>query len=70
MKRFLYDGATCSPTGPPPNIIERQVARIRAQVGDAHVLCALCGGVDSVARRCWCTGPWATSSRACSWTTV
>jgi GMP synthase (glutamine-hydrolysing) len=29
------------------NVIERAVDTIRAQVGDAHVLCALSGGVDS-----------------------
>ena len=31
----------------PANVIERSVASIRAQVGDAEVLCALSGGVDS-----------------------
>ncbi|HET6714265.1 MAG TPA: glutamine-hydrolyzing GMP synthase [Actinomycetota bacterium] len=47
MKRFLYDGCDLLPDWTPTNIIDDQVARIRAQVGDAHLLCALSGGVDS-----------------------
>jgi GMP synthase (glutamine-hydrolysing) len=47
MKRFLYDGCGLLPDWTPTNIIEDQVAKIRAQVGDAQVLCALSGGVDS-----------------------
>ncbi len=47
MKRFLYDGCDLLPDWTPMNIIDEQVARIRAQVGDARVLCALSGGVDS-----------------------
>ena len=47
MKRFLYDGCDLLPDWTPTNIIDDQVARIRARVGDAHVLCALSGGVDS-----------------------
>ncbi|MGZ8582625.1 MAG: glutamine-hydrolyzing GMP synthase [Actinomycetota bacterium] len=47
MKRFLYDGCDLLPDWTPTNIIDDQVARIRAQVGDAQVLCALSGGVDS-----------------------
>jgi len=47
MKRFLYDGCDLLPDWTPTNIIDDQVARIRAQVGEAHVLCALSGGVDS-----------------------
>jgi GMP synthase (glutamine-hydrolysing) len=47
LKRFLYDIAGISPTWTPGNIIEDQVAAIRAQVGDKQVLCALSGGVDS-----------------------
>jgi len=47
LKRFLYDGCDLLPDWTPTNIIEDQVARIRAQVGDAHALCALSGGVDS-----------------------
>ncbi|MDR6323524.1 glutamine-hydrolyzing GMP synthase [Actinoplanes couchii] len=47
LKRFLYDIAGLEPTWTPSNIIEEQVARIREQVGDKQVLCALSGGVDS-----------------------
>jgi GMP synthase (glutamine-hydrolysing) len=47
LKRFLYDACDLLPDWTPTNIIEDQVARIRAQVGDAHALCALSGGVDS-----------------------
>ena len=47
MKRFLYDGCGLLPEWTPANVIERSVERIRAQVGDAQVVCALSGGVDS-----------------------
>jgi GMP synthase (glutamine-hydrolysing) len=47
MKRFLYDGCGLLPDWTPTNIIDDAVERIRAQVGDAEVLCALSGGVDS-----------------------
>ncbi len=47
MKRFLYDACGLLPEWTPVNVIERSVERIRAQVGDAKVLCALSGGVDS-----------------------
>jgi GMP synthase (glutamine-hydrolysing) len=47
MKRFLYDGCDLLPDWTPTNIIDDQVARIRSQVGEAHALCALSGGVDS-----------------------
>ena len=33
--------------GSPASIVEEQIARIRAQVGDGHVICGLSGGVDS-----------------------
>jgi GMP synthase (glutamine-hydrolysing) len=47
LKRFLYDACGLLPEWTPANVIERAVERIRLQVGDAHVLCALSGGVDS-----------------------
>ncbi len=47
MKRFLYEACGLLPDWTPTNIIDEQVARVRAQVGDAQVLCALSGGVDS-----------------------
>jgi len=47
LKRFLFDGCGLLPDWTPVNIVEDAVARIRAQVGEAEVLCALSGGVDS-----------------------
>jgi len=47
LKRFLYDVAGLSPTWTMVNIIDEAVGRIRAQVGEASVLCGLSGGVDS-----------------------
>jgi GMP synthase (glutamine-hydrolysing) len=47
LTRFLYEIAGIEPTWTPANIIEEQVARIRAQVGDKEVICGLSGGVDS-----------------------
>jgi GMP synthase (glutamine-hydrolysing) len=47
MKRFLYDACGLLPEWTPANVIERSVRAIREQVGDAEVLCALSGGVDS-----------------------
>ncbi|WP_030436584.1 glutamine-hydrolyzing GMP synthase [Actinoplanes subtropicus] len=47
LRRFLYDIAGIQPTWTASNIIDDQVAAIRAQVGDKQVLCALSGGVDS-----------------------
>jgi GMP synthase (glutamine-hydrolysing) len=47
LKAFLYDGAGCRPTWTNVSIIEHAVSEIREQVGDAHVICGLSGGVDS-----------------------
>jgi GMP synthase (glutamine-hydrolysing) len=47
LKRFLYEGCSVLPDWTPVNIVDDAVARVRAQVGDAEVLCALSGGVDS-----------------------
>lgn len=47
LKRFLYEAAGCRPTWTNTSIIEQQVDAIRAQVGDARVICGLSGGVDS-----------------------
>jgi GMP synthase (glutamine-hydrolysing) len=47
LKRFLYDACDLLPEWTPVNVIERAVERIRHQVGDSPVLCALSGGVDS-----------------------
>jgi GMP synthase (glutamine-hydrolysing) len=47
LRHFLYDIAGARPTWTEANIIDEQVASIRAQVGGKRVLCALSGGVDS-----------------------
>jgi GMP synthase (glutamine-hydrolysing) len=47
LTRFLYEIAGIEPTWTNANIIEEQVAAIRAQVGEKAVICGLSGGVDS-----------------------
>ena len=47
LENFLYRGAGLAPDWNPGNFIAEQVAAIRAQVGDARVICGLSGGVDS-----------------------
>lgn len=47
LKNFLYKGAGIKPTWTAGSIVDEQVAKIREQVGDAQVICALSGGVDS-----------------------
>lgn len=47
LENFLFEGAQLTPTWSTGNIIEEQVAAIRAQVGDGKALCGLSGGVDS-----------------------
>jgi GMP synthase (glutamine-hydrolysing) len=47
LTRFLTEICGCEQTWSAASIVEDQIARIRAQVGDAHVVCGLSGGVDS-----------------------
>ena len=47
LKNFLHTLAGAPPIWTPAAVIEEQIERIRAQVGDQRVLCALSGGVDS-----------------------
>ncbi len=47
LERFLYEIAGCRPDWTAANIVDDSVAVIREQVGDAHVICGLSGGVDS-----------------------
>ena len=47
IERFLHDAAGIGADWNPGNVIAEQVERIRAQVGDARVICGLSGGVDS-----------------------
>jgi GMP synthase (glutamine-hydrolysing) len=47
LTRFLYEIAGIEPTWTNANIIDEQVAAIRARVGGKEVICGLSGGVDS-----------------------
>jgi GMP synthase (glutamine-hydrolysing) len=47
LEHFLYEGAGLAPDWTADNVIAKQVEKIRAQVGDARVICGLSGGVDS-----------------------
>jgi GMP synthase (glutamine-hydrolysing) len=47
LNRFLRDVAGLSDSWSPASVIAEQVDRVRAQVGDAGVICGLSGGVDS-----------------------
>jgi GMP synthase (glutamine-hydrolysing) len=47
LEHFLYRGAGLAPTWTTTNVVEEQVAAIRAQVGDKRAICGLSGGVDS-----------------------
>jgi GMP synthase (glutamine-hydrolysing) len=47
LKGFLFDVCDCAPTWTAAAVIQDQVERIRAQVGEERAICALSGGVDS-----------------------
>jgi GMP synthase (glutamine-hydrolysing) len=47
LRRFVIDVCAAAPDWTPESIITDSVARIRTQVGDAPVLAAVSGGVDS-----------------------
>ena len=47
LEHFLYDVAGCRPTWTTSTIVDEKVAEVRAQVGDARLVCGLSGGVDS-----------------------
>ncbi|MDO5617316.1 glutamine-hydrolyzing GMP synthase [Kocuria sp.] len=47
LRNFLFQTAGLKPTWSTENIIEREVAKIREQVGDGRAICGLSGGVDS-----------------------
>jgi GMP synthase (glutamine-hydrolysing) len=47
LANFLFNVCGCTGNWTPGNFIEESVARIREQVGDGQVICALSGGVDS-----------------------
>ncbi|MCK9383709.1 MAG: glutamine-hydrolyzing GMP synthase [Nevskia sp.] len=45
--RFVHELCGCGNAWTPDNIIEDAIARVRAEVGEGHVLLGLSGGVDS-----------------------
>ncbi|SDD98000.1 glutamine-hydrolyzing GMP synthase [Actinokineospora iranica] len=47
LRRFLHDIAGIRPQWTTSSIVDEQVERIRAQVGDGKAICGLSGGVDS-----------------------
>lgn len=47
LEHFLWNIAGCRRDWTTSSVVEDQVAAIRAQVGDAEVICGLSGGVDS-----------------------
>ena len=47
LTTFLVDICSCDATWSAASIVEEQIERIRAQVGDGKVICGLSGGVDS-----------------------
>lgn len=47
FKRFALEICGCEPLWTAAAIIEDQIARVKAQVGDSHALLGLSGGVDS-----------------------
>ncbi len=47
LEHFLIDLADCRQTWTMVNVVEEQVDRVRAQVGDKYAICGLSGGVDS-----------------------
>jgi GMP synthase (glutamine-hydrolysing) len=47
LKTFLGEVCGCDMAWSAASIVEEQIARIRAQVGDGNVICGLSGGVDS-----------------------
>ena len=47
IQNFLFKIAQCSADWTPSHLREQAIAKIKAQVGDKHVICGLSGGVDS-----------------------
>ncbi len=47
LSNFLVHVAQCEQSWTMANVIDEQVARITAQIGDSAVICGLSGGVDS-----------------------
>ncbi len=47
LEKFLRDVAGCEERWTMTSVIDEQIEKIRAQVGDGNIICGLSGGVDS-----------------------
>src|SRR5947209_17895882 len=47
LTNFLRDVCRCERSWSPSSMIDEQIERIRAQVGEGRAICGLSGGVDS-----------------------
>ena len=47
IQNFLFGVAGATPDWTPGSFIEHEIAKVRATVGERHVICGLSGGVDS-----------------------
>lgn len=47
LENFLYKICGCAPLWTPGNFVSDSIERVRQQVGEGKVICALSGGVDS-----------------------
>ena len=47
LENFLWKGAGIEPDWTPANVVDELVAAVREQIGEARLICALSGGVDS-----------------------
>jgi GMP synthase (glutamine-hydrolysing) len=47
LRRFIFDICRCTADWTIGSFIEREIERIREQIGDGRALCAISGGVDS-----------------------
>ena len=47
LENFIFGACGCRATWTPGNVVADSISRIREQVGDGKVICALSGGVDS-----------------------
>ncbi|MDZ7343621.1 MAG: glutamine-hydrolyzing GMP synthase, partial [candidate division KSB1 bacterium] len=47
LRNFIFDVCGCTASWTPENFIDIATEKIRQQVGNAHVVCGLSGGVDS-----------------------
>ena len=69
LSNFLIDICGCAGSWSAASVIEDQIERIRAQVGEGRAICGLSGGSTRRSPRCSYTGRSGTSSPACSSTT-